>query len=109
MLNNYKNKSIIWKPNAFIYILFLAIQILFYFREIKKSCFFLNYPCTRDQLNKNSTILTRSLNDDRVHQIEQERTDLQRSLIQTSSHYDQLTSEKHGLTVALDELRRMNN
>lgn len=67
--------------------------------------FFLNSHFTREQLNKNSSLLTRSLNDDRVYKAEQERSDLQRSLIQTSSHFDQLASEKHGLTVALDELR----
>ncbi|CAF0781901.1 unnamed protein product [Rotaria sp. Silwood1] len=38
--------------------------------------------------------------------MEQERSDLQRNLIQTSSQFDQVESEKHGLTVALDELRR---
>ena len=38
--------------------------------------------------------------------IEQERSDLQRSLVQTSTQFDQLASEKHGLTVALDDLRR---
>lgn len=56
-------------------------------------------------MNKNSASLTRSLNDDRVYKVEQERSDLQRTLVQTSSQYDQLASEKHGLTVALDELR----
>ena len=71
-------------------------------------CCFFNYPCTRNQLDKNSTLLTRSLNNDRLYQVEQERTDLERSLIQTSSQYDQISSEKHGLTIALDELRRMN-
>ena len=54
-------------------------------------------------------VLSRSLNDDRLYKMEQERSNLQQSLIQTSSHYDQLTSEKHGLTVALDDLRRMNH
>ncbi|CAF1455020.1 unnamed protein product [Adineta steineri] len=63
----------------------------------------LNY--TRDQLNKNSTLLNRSLNDDRLYKIEQERSDLQRNLVHTSTHFDQLASEKHGLTVALDDLR----
>jgi predicted nucleic acid-binding Zn-ribbon protein len=48
------------------------------------------------------------LNDDRVYKIEQERSDLQRNLVQTSSQFDQLESEKHGLTIALDELRRKN-
>jgi hypothetical protein len=48
------------------------------------------------------------LNDDRIHKAEQERSELQRSLVQTSSQYDQLTSEKYGLTIALDELRRKN-
>jgi ABC-type phosphate transport system auxiliary subunit len=71
--------------------------------------FFLNSHYTREQLNKNSTLLTRSLNDDRVYKIEQERSDLQRSLVQTSSQFDQLASEKLGLTVALDELRRKMN
>ncbi len=52
--------------------------------------------------------MTRSLNDDRVYKIEQERSDLQRNLVQTSSQFDQLSSEKHGLTIALDELRRKN-
>ncbi|CAF1223604.1 unnamed protein product [Adineta ricciae] len=61
--------------------------------------------CTRDQLNKNSIVLSRTLNDDRAYKIEQERSDLQRNLAQTSSQFDQLASEKHGLTVALDELR----
>ncbi len=70
--------------------------------------YFLNYQCTREQLNNNSTILNRSLNDDRVYKIEQERSDLQRNLVQTSSQFDQLESEKHGLTIALDELRRKN-
>ncbi|CAF0985938.1 unnamed protein product [Adineta ricciae] len=40
-----------------------------------------------------------------THSVEQERSDLQRNLAQTSSQFDQLASEKHGLTVALDELR----
>lgn len=40
--------------------------------------------------------------------MEQARADLQRSLIQTSSQFDQIESEKHGLTIALDELRRKN-
>ncbi|UJR33653.1 hypothetical protein I4U23_021086 [Adineta vaga] len=62
--------------------------------------------CTRDQLNKNSIVLNRSLNDDRVYKIEQERSDLQRNLVHTSSQFDQLSSEKHGLTIALDELRQ---
>jgi len=44
-----------------------------------------------------------------VHQIEQERSDLQRNLVQTSSQFDQLSSEKYGLTIALDELRGENN
>jgi ABC-type phosphate transport system auxiliary subunit len=57
-------------------------------------------------LNNNSTVLNRSLNDDRLYKIEQERSDLQRSLVQTSTQFDQLSSEKHGLTIALDELRR---
>ena len=67
--------------------------------------FFLNSSCTREQLNKNSTLLNRSVNDDRIYKIEQERSDLQRSLVQTSSQFDQVESEKHGLTIALDELR----
>ena len=67
---------------------------------------FLNSKYTRDQLNKNSIVFERSVNNDRLYQIERERTDLQRSLIQTSSHFDQLSSEKHGLSIALDELRR---
>jgi hypothetical protein len=46
------------------------------------------------------------LNDDRLYKIEQERSDLQRSLVQTSTQFDQLASENHGLTVALDDLRR---
>ncbi|CAF1141049.1 unnamed protein product [Rotaria magnacalcarata] len=62
--------------------------------------------CTRDQLNKNSTLLDRSLKSDHLNKIEQDRLDLQRSLIQTSSQFDQIESEKHGLTIALDELRR---
>ncbi|CAF4411157.1 unnamed protein product, partial [Rotaria magnacalcarata] len=41
-----------------------------------------------------------------LNKIEQDRLDLQRSLIQTSSQFDQIESEKHGLTIALDELRR---
>lgn len=45
------------------------------------------------------------MNDDRVYKAEQERSDLQRSLVQTSSQFDQLSSEKHGLTIALDQLR----
>ena len=58
-------------------------------------------------MNKNATALNRSsLNDDRLYKVEQERSDLQRSLVQTSSQFDQLSSEKHGLTVALDDLRR---
>ena len=57
-------------------------------------------------MNKNSSLINRSLNDDRLYRVEQERSDLQRSLVQTSSQYDQLASEKHGLKVALDELRR---
>lgn len=57
-------------------------------------------------MTKNSIVLDRSLNEDRLYKIEQQRSDLQRSLIQTSSHFDQLASEKHGLTIALDELRR---
>ncbi len=57
-------------------------------------------------MNNNSTVLNRSLNDDRLYKIEQERSDLQRSLVQTSTQFDQLSSEKHGLTIALDELRR---
>ncbi|CAF0726257.1 unnamed protein product [Adineta steineri] len=56
-------------------------------------------------MNKNSTLLNRSLNDDRLYKIEQERSDLQRNLVHTSTHFDQLASEKHGLTVALDDLR----
>ncbi len=68
--------------------------------------FLLNSRCTREQLNKNTTLVNRSLNDDRIYKIEQERSDLQRSLLQTSSQFDQLSSEKHGLTIALDELRR---
>ncbi|CAF3551791.1 unnamed protein product [Rotaria socialis] len=64
------------------------------------------WQCTRDQLNKNSTLLDRSLKSDHLNKIEQDRLDLQRSLIQTSSQFDQVESEKHGLTVALDELRR---
>ena len=66
---------------------------------------FLNSHFTREQMNKNSSLLTRSLNDDRVYKAEQERSDLQRSLVQTSSQFDQLSSEKHGLTIALDQLR----
>lgn len=57
-------------------------------------------------MNKNSIVLSRTLNDDRTYKAEKERDDLQRSLVQTSSHFDQLSSEKHGLTIALDELRR---
>jgi hypothetical protein len=51
-------------------------------------------------LNKTSTLANRS------YQAEQERSDLQRSLVQTSSQFEQLASENHGLTIALDELRR---
>jgi ABC-type phosphate transport system auxiliary subunit len=58
-------------------------------------------------LSKNkSTLINQSLNDDRLYKIEQERSDLQRSLVQTSTQFDQLASENHGLTVALDDLRR---
>lgn len=46
------------------------------------------------------------MNDNRLYRVEQERSDLQRNLVQTSSQFDQLSSEKHGLTIALDELRR---
>ena len=92
---------------SFFIALFRCYFILGIFRK-KKTFLFLNYQCTRDQLNKNTTLLNRSLNDDRIHKAEHERSELQRSLVQTSSQYDQLSSEKYGLTVALDELRRKN-
>lgn len=82
-------------------ILFLPLDVSSLFRFL-----FLNSKYTRDQLNKNSIVFDRSIKNDRLYQIERERTDLQRSLIQTSSHFDQLSSEKHGLSIALDELRR---
>ncbi|CAF3349004.1 unnamed protein product [Rotaria sp. Silwood1] len=79
-----------------------------YIKQLQEQIYYLETECLylRDQLNKNSTLLDRSLKTDRVHQMEQERSDLQRNLIQTSSQFDQVESEKHGLTVALDELRR---
>lgn len=61
---------------------------------------FLNSRYTREQLNKHTKIA------DRTYQAEQERAELQRSLVQNSSQFEQLSSEKHGLAVALDELRR---
>lgn len=82
-------------------ILFSPLDVSSLFRFL-----FLNSKYTRDQLNKNSIVFDRSIKNDRLYQIERERTDLQRSLIQTSSHFDQLSSEKHGLSIALDELRR---
>ncbi|CAF2855443.1 unnamed protein product [Rotaria sp. Silwood2] len=79
-----------------------------YIKQLQEQIYYLETECLylRDQLNKNSIVLDRSLKTDRVYQVEQERSDLQRSLIQTSSQFDQLASEKHGLTIALDELRR---
>ncbi|CAF0726238.1 unnamed protein product [Adineta ricciae] len=78
-----------------------------YIRQLQEQIYYLETEChyLRDQLNKNSIVLSRTLNDDRAYKIEQERSDLQRNLAQTSSQFDQLASEKHGLTVALDELR----
>jgi len=76
-------------------------DFFFYLKKIAGfNFFFLNYPYTRGQLNQNSILI------DRSNQAEQERSELQRSLIQTSSQYEQLSSENHGLTIALDELRR---
>ncbi|CAF0970607.1 unnamed protein product [Rotaria sordida] len=79
-----------------------------YIKQLQEQIYYLETEChyLRDQLNKNSIILDRSLKDDRVHQIEQERSKLQRSLVETSSQFDQLESEKYGLTIALDELRQ---
>lgn len=50
--------------------------------------------------------MNRSLNDDRVYQVERDRSTLQRSLVEATSQSDQLSSEKYGLTIALDQLRR---
>ncbi|CAF3802862.1 unnamed protein product [Adineta steineri] len=74
------------------------VDFLLFFKH--KISFFLNYSYTRDQLNKTSTLAHRS------HQAEHERSDLQRSLVQTTSQFEQISSENHGLTIALDELRR---
>lgn len=38
--------------------------------------------------------------------MEKERTELKRTLVETTSKFDQLSSENYGLTLALDELRR---
>ncbi|CAF0766915.1 unnamed protein product [Didymodactylos carnosus] len=59
----------------------------------------------RDQLNKNQSLFERSLDDTRLKQVEQERSELQRNLVHTANHYDQISSEKRGLTLALEELR----
>lgn len=59
-------------------------------------------------MNKNATVLNRSLNDDRAYLAERDRSSLQRSLVEATSQSDQLSSEKYGLTVALDQLRRKN-
>ncbi|CAM4750544.1 unnamed protein product [Rotaria magnacalcarata] len=79
-----------------------------YIKQLQEQIYYLETECLylRDQLNKNSTLLDRSLKSDHLNKIEQDRLDLQRSLIQTSSQFDQIESEKHGLTIALDELRR---
>jgi len=98
--NNYNNKFIIWNPNVNIYILFFWFLFFYLKKIVGFNFFFLNYPYTRGQLNQNSILI------DRSNQAEQERSELQRSLIQTSSQYEQLSSENRGLTIALDELRR---
>ncbi|CAF1218440.1 unnamed protein product [Adineta ricciae] len=73
-----------------------------YIKQLQEQIYYLETEChyLRDQLNKTSTLAHRS------HQAEQDRSDLQRSLVQTSSQYEQVASENHGLTIALDELRR---
>ena len=61
---------------------------------------FLNSRHTRDQLSKYSTSY------DRSSKLEHERSEMQRSLVVTSSQLDQLSSENHGLSIAFDDLRR---
>lgn len=58
-------------------------------------------------MNKRSTTLERALSNERLNSLDRDRYDLQRSLIKTSSQFDQVASEKHGLQVALEELRRL--
>ena len=61
---------------------------------------FLNSRHTRDQLGRCSTSY------DRSSKLEHERSEMQRSLVVTSSQLDQLSSENHGLSIAFDDLRR---
>ena len=82
-----------------IFISFFSCCLSFFFHS-RSGFDFLNSFYTRGQLNKNSVIL------DRTQQAEQERSELQRSLVESSSQYEQLSSENRGLTIALDELRR---
>lgn len=73
-----------------------------YIKQLQKQIRVLEADCQylRDELTKASTIANRS------NQAELERSDLKRTLLQRSSQFEQLSSENHGLTVALDELRR---
>ncbi|UJR13610.1 hypothetical protein I4U23_000623 [Adineta vaga] len=73
-----------------------------YIKQLQTQIYYLETECQylRDQLNKTSTLAHHT------NQVEQDRSDLQRSLLQTSSQFEQIASENHGLAIALDELRR---
>ena len=67
---------------------------------------FLNSCYTRGQVSAKPVQVHHVVHDDRLLKVEQDRADLQRTLLQSSSQFDQLSSENYGLTVAMDELRR---